>query len=54
MLTVRNPAFDTLRDMPEFQALVTKMKADVERMRAQSAELREIRERTIPYLNSLK
>jgi len=54
MLTVRNPAFDSIRDMPEFQALVAKMTADVERMRAQSTELGEIRERTIPYLNSLK
>ena len=53
MLTELNPAFDSIRPRPEFQMVIARMKADIARMRDQSAELRELREKTIPWLNSL-
>ena len=53
MLTSINTMLDPLRSLPEFQQLLEKMKADVERMRANSRELVELTTKTIPMLDLL-
>jgi hypothetical protein len=52
-LTSLNPMLDPLRSDPEFQQVVARMKSDVARMRSESKELRELQEKTIPFLQSL-
>ena len=52
-LTSLNPMLDPLRSDPEFQQVVSRMKSDVARMRSESKELRELQEKTIPFLQSL-
>jgi TolB-like protein len=53
LLSRTNPMLEPLRRDPEFQTLLAEMASDVSRMRAESKEVPELLNRTIPFLNTL-